>query len=185
MARVSATHRDVQSHLQTLGQHLDWHGAVFLDYFYDADQGPQYIEANPRIGETVNATLSGVNLCEQLIRVSAGEPVEPLPLGRTGVRSHSGFMILMAAAKEGATRRDLIRESWACLTNKGLYRSSEDELTRPRQDWLSLLPATATTLQLLVHPGRAKRLVNKAVENYSLPDAMVRKIQSLQPPTPS
>ena len=177
MARVSAIHDDVREHLRILGQHLDWHGALFLDYFYDAQQGPQYIEANPRIGETVNALLSGVNLCEQLIHVSVGDAVDPLPIGRPGVRSHSGFMILMAAAVAGGSRCDLLREAWAWLSSTQLYAASEDELTRPGVDLLSLVPAAATSAQLFARPARAHTLVNKAVENYSLPDARVREIQ--------
>ena len=49
-----------------------------LDYLYDMANGrPAYIDANPRIGETVNATLSGLNLCELLVQVSRGGAVAP------------------------------------------------------------------------------------------------------------
>ena len=182
MARVSAVHHDVREHLRRLGEHLQWHGALFLDYFYDADQGPQYIEANPRIGETVNALLSGVNLCEQLIRVSVGATVEPLPLGRSGIRSHSGFMVLMAQAMSGASRRALLREGWDWLSGTALYAASEDELTRPRSDPISLVPAAATAAQLIAYPRRAGALVDKAVNNYALADEMVPQIRAMREP---
>lgn len=63
--RTGVDHPAVADHMRLLGRHLDWHGPLFLEYFYDlAQQRPAYIEANPRIGETVNAMLSGVNLCQ-------------------------------------------------------------------------------------------------------------------------
>ena len=65
---------------------------------------PEYIEANPRIGETVNALLSGVNLPQLLVEVSRGESPPPAPLGKVGVRTHNFMMILMSMAFEGQGR---------------------------------------------------------------------------------
>src|SRR5690606_8647989 len=110
-ARVSACHDIVREQVVRLGRELKWHGAFFLDYFYDHQTGrPEYIEANPRIGETVNAWRSGTNLAELLIRVSRGENPPELPPGRAGVRTHNGLMILMSMAYDGATRSALLRE---------------------------------------------------------------------------
>src|SRR5262249_26049297 len=81
-ARSSVSHPVVIGHLERLGRHLAWHGALMLDYFYDPDAGPAYVDSNPRIGETVNAVKSGVNLCEALVRVSRGEEVERYPDAR-------------------------------------------------------------------------------------------------------
>ena len=64
-----------------IGARLAWHGAFFIDYFYDhVSRRPEYIEANPRIGETVNAMLAGLNLPQLLVRISLGEAPPRAPL---------------------------------------------------------------------------------------------------------
>lgn len=179
-ARVSADHRPVREHVEKIGKHLDWHGAMFLDYFFDPEVGrPQYIEANPRIGETVNALLSGVNLPELLIRVSRGESPALAPMGREGKRTHSFLMIVMTAAFNGQSRRKLWREMADCRRGRGIYADSEDELTRPAEDPLSRLPRVWTVSQLLAQPAWARRIVAKTVKNYSLPESAIEKIQAL------
>ena len=182
MARVSASHPIVLEQMARLGRHVNWHGATFIDYFYDAATGqPQYIEANPRIGETVNAWLSGVNLCEALVQVSLGESVTPPLSPRIGVRTHSGFMILMAKALKGASRGELWRERRMMRRGEDLYADSEDELTRPRDDRLSVIPALAVTAELLLNPSRARTIVKKTVDNYSLPAAATQHIREMPP----
>jgi predicted ATP-grasp superfamily ATP-dependent carboligase len=182
MARVSAWHPVVIDHVRRMGEHLRWHGATFIDYFYEAASGqPQYIEANPRIGETVSAMLSGRNLAECLAQVSIAQAdvsaVDGPPT--MGVRTHSGYMILMAKALQGASRLELMSEVRQRRAGHGLYEDSQDELTRPREDWLSVIPAAAIRLQLLAHPASARSIVRKTVENYSLPHAAVAAIRAL------
>jgi hypothetical protein len=153
---------------------------MFLDYFYDeATRRAEYLEANPRIGETVNAMLSGVNLCELLVQVSAGRVVEAARPGEPGVRTHSGFMILMTRALAGSSRWELLSERRRQRRRKGIYQQSQDELTRPREDLLSVVPAAAVTLQLLASPCSAQSIVNRTVRNYSLPDSAVERIKQL------
>ena len=133
-ARTSADHPIVREHVARIGQHLGWHGALFIDYFYERESGqPEYIECNPRIGETVNAMVSGVNLPQLLVRISRGETPSPVPLSRVGVRTHNLFMILMSMAYEGQGRAALVREIRECARGRGLYEHGEDELTRPRR----------------------------------------------------
>jgi predicted ATP-grasp superfamily ATP-dependent carboligase len=181
-ARTSADHPRVREHMARLGRHLAWHGALFVDYFYDRESGqPEYIEANPRIGETVNALLSGVNLPQLLVEVSRGESPAPAPLGSIGVRTHSFMMVLMSMALEGQGRADLIREIRAYAAGRGLYDNSEDELTRPDDDRLSRLPRFWIATQLLAWPGLAKKIVAKTVKNYSLPESAIAEIKALPP----
>jgi hypothetical protein len=182
MARVSAWHPMVIEHVRRIGQHLNWHGAMFVDYFYDAATGrPEYIEANPRIGETVNALLSGRNLVEHLVQVSLARGEVPTVEGppRIGVRTHSGFMILMAKALDGQNRAKIFRELRELRAGRGFYEGSEDEQTRGRDDRLSWIPAAAIRLQLLANPAASKRIVSKTVENYSLPESAVTTIRQL------
>jgi predicted ATP-grasp superfamily ATP-dependent carboligase len=181
-ARTSADHPTVREHLARLGRRLGWHGALFIDYFYDRASGrPEYIEANPRIGETVNALLSGVNLPQLLVEVSRGQSPPPAPLGKVGVRTHNFMMILMSMAFEGQRRAAIIREIRENEASHGIYEDSEDELTRPREDRLSRLPRIWIATQLLAWPGLAKKIVAKTVENYSLPESAMAEIKAIPP----
>jgi predicted ATP-grasp superfamily ATP-dependent carboligase len=179
-ARISADHPLVREHVAQIGNYLDWHGALFIDYFYERETGrPQYIECNPRIGETVNAMLSGINLPQLLVQVSLGESPPPAPLGRAGVRTHNLFMALMSLAYDGQGRGALVREIRDWVRGRGLYENSEDDLTRPHEDGLSRLPRLWIMAQLLAWPGIARRIVAKTVENYSLPESATKTIKSL------
>jgi predicted ATP-grasp superfamily ATP-dependent carboligase len=179
-ARISADHPAVRQHVERIGGELGWHGAFFIDYFYDRESGrPEYIEANPRIGETVNAMLSGINLPELLVRVSLGESPPLAPLGRVGVNTHNSLMILMSAAYDGQGRQALLREICHLCARNGLYRGGEDELTRPTADGLSVLPWVGIAIELLTWPAWAKGTVRGTVENYSLPEATTEQIKAL------
>jgi predicted ATP-grasp superfamily ATP-dependent carboligase len=179
-ARTSADHPTVREHAARIGEHLAWHGAFFLDYFHDATSGrPEYIEANPRVGETVNAMLSGINLPQLLVRTSLGENSPRAPLGRFGVRTHNALMILMSLAYEGGGRAALLRELRRIIAGDEPYFQGEDELTRPREDRLSVLPFVYTVGQLLAWPRMAKRIVAETVGGYSLPQEMTEQIQAL------
>lgn len=179
-ARTGADHPVVREHIERLGSHLQWHGAMFIDYFYDYEtERPEYIECNPRVGETVNAWLSGVNLPEQLVRLSAGESVEVLEPAPAGQRTQSFFMILLSMAYNGATRRELLKEIVQFRLRRGLYEDSQDELTRPRDDYLSMIPMWGVALQLLFSPRRSKKIVAKTVDNYSLPRTATQAMEQL------
>lgn len=169
MAHVSTHHQNVVDFVEQIGNHLDWHGAAFFDFFHDDLTGEVvFIEANPRIGQTVNALLSGVNLSKLLMQVSLDQEVSRIPPGRTGTRTHEGFLMVMTRALEGASRRELLGEMFRCWRRTGLYENSSDELTRLADDWLSFIPYTAVTAQLLAWPGFAKKIVADTVRNYSL-----------------
>jgi predicted ATP-grasp superfamily ATP-dependent carboligase len=179
-ARISADHPLVREHVARIGKHLGWHGALFIDYFYDCDsKQPQYIECNPRIGETVNALLSGINLPQLLVQISHAESPPTAPPGRVGVRTHNLFMALVSLAFYGSGRTALFREIRQCARGQGVYEDSEDDLTRPQEDALSRLPRIWVTGQLLAWPRMARRIVAKTVENYSLPESATQTIKSL------
>ena len=78
-----------------------------------------------------------------------------------------------------AGRAALLREIARQWRKVGLYENSQDELTRPGDDWLSALPYTWIGLQLLVAPGRAERIVHGAVDNFSLPESASQAIFDL------
>jgi hypothetical protein len=180
-ARVSVSHPVVGEHLAKLGAHLNWHGALMFDYLYDPAEGtPRYIDGNPRIGETFNATRSGVNLCELLVQVSLDRQLEPLPAGQEGVLTHNLVMRLMALAQEEGRRWPLFRELGRRVRRRGLYSGSQDEQTR-WSDVVSLVPAAFLTAQLAINPRSARRIVAGAVDNYALSAEAARTIRELDP----
>jgi biotin carboxylase len=92
----------VREHLVTLGRALEWHGPLALDYLFDeATRQPAYIEANPRLVEPMNATLSRVNLADLTVRVALGEmeASNETRHGHPGRRSHSLLAILLGIAR--------------------------------------------------------------------------------------
>jgi hypothetical protein len=179
-ARVGVAHPLVLEHVAKLGGCLGWHGALMLDYLFDETAGrPAYIDANPRIGETMNATLSGLNLCDLLVQVSLGQSPPAPPAPWPGVQTHAITMSLLAKAEAGARRRQLLGELAQAWSRKGVYAASEDELTRPHEDGLSVLPAAFVALRLLAQPRAAKQMVASTVSNYALSQHAVERILQL------
>jgi hypothetical protein len=72
-----------------------------------------------------------------------------------------------------------LREWRDLILRRGLYEGSTDELTRPRDDLPSVLPLAWISLQLLVWPAIAHRIVRKTVENYSLPESATERIKGI------
>ncbi|MGD9636158.1 MAG: hypothetical protein AB7G28_04085 [Pirellulales bacterium] len=179
MAHVSTHIPAVVEYVEQIGKHLDWHGAAFFDFFHDEATGEvAFIEGNPRIWQTVNGLRSGVNLSQLVVDISLNKTVERLPPGETGVRTHEAYLMLMARALEGATRRELLGEMARCWKREDLYSTSEDELTRLADDWLSGIPYTAIAAQLLVTPRLAAKIVADTVANYSLSPQGARDIRA-------
>jgi hypothetical protein len=52
-------------------------------------------------------------------------------------------------------------------------------MTRPRDDWASLIPATAALAQVFISPLVAKKLVTKSLSSYSLTDSAANAIGAL------
>ena len=149
----------VRSHLDRLGRHLNWHGALSLDYILDeATNMPRYIDCNPRLVEPVAALLAGLDLTELLLRVSLGEEPPEAPDDREGIRSHLAIQALLGSAMRHGTRRELLRESLHLLLHRGAYAGSLEELTPLRWDWPSAVPVLAAFLILLTDPKKALTL---------------------------
>jgi predicted ATP-grasp superfamily ATP-dependent carboligase len=180
--RESVLRPVVERDLALLGAHLGWHGALHVEYFYDEIANrPSYIDSNPRIGETLNATLSGTNLCDILIQVSLGHlPSTPMSsTSRAGVRTHSLITSVLAAAERGAGRRQLLAELYQACTKRGLYDESSEETNRVADDWLSGIPLAAVLARLLLIPRSARRIIRSTVANYALDAPAVQRIQDL------
>jgi len=179
-ARESVSHPTVIEHLQTLGRKLSWHGALHAEYFYDT-QGDkaEFIELNPRIGETLNAALAGVNLCDLMLKISLGESVNQLQVSRPGVRSHNLMLRLLGVAEQGLGRRRVLYEIIQSLQRRNEYAESEEELVRISDDLPSLLPTAWIALQLIAQPSRVRGIVRAAMQSVSLTEAAVREMDSM------
>jgi hypothetical protein len=180
VAKVGVCHPIVAEHMRRLGERLDWHGALFCDYFYDeASQTPQYIEANPRIGDSANATFSGLNLAQRWVDVAMENDMPPIREARPGVRSHALMLILMSRALEGTGRGALLAEMRDQFGGRGLYENSRDELTRPKDDLLSAVAFAWIAARLLVGPSAVHNMVRRTVANYALTAEATQRIRDI------
>jgi predicted ATP-grasp superfamily ATP-dependent carboligase len=178
LVRESAHHGVVFKDLQLVGRHLEWHGAMHLEYCYDpAIDRASYIEINPRLTQTTNATLSGTNLCELLVQVSLNKPTHYSGPSRLGVRTHSALNAMLAAGQQGRGRKGILSELWSIMGSKGAYRGSLDDITRPQEDFLSLIPAVAVFGKLMLNPDSANDIVAGAVSRYSLAERAIQTIK--------
>ena len=168
----------VEQHVRQLGEYLGWHGCLAIDYLLDPEQAiPLYIDANPRLVECMNATLSGLNLAEVLVRLSLGERLPETLSYRSDVQSHMLMMALLGRAEKGGKRKALLHEIWQAAFRRGMYRRSYEELTPFHLDLLSLLPVGILTTQLLISPARGLAMAGRAVTRYSLSSHAIEVIQ--------
>lgn len=150
----------VEAHMRKIGQRLAWHGALSVDYILTND-GPSYIDCNPRLVEPMSALLCGLDLAGLLVQISRDDEIAPVSPSEQGIRTHLSMQALLGAADRGASRRDILAECWRLLARRGPYANSAEELTPVRRDWMSAVPAVTTALLLLTNPrwagGLAKR----------------------------
>ena len=156
-------------------------GAVVDDLVDEATGRPTYIEANPRLVEPMNATLSGVNLADLTVRVSLGEvgaPGDPR-CGQPGIHSHSLLAILLGIADHGGSRRELLRTIIQDMRGRGIFAGSREDLTPVHVDPPSFIPLGVVSGQLLLRPRSAHHIATGTVNSYSLSATAVETIIAL------
>jgi hypothetical protein len=181
-ARTGVDHPQVREHLVLLGRALQWHGPLALDYLFEEATGhPTYIEANPRLVEPTNATLSGVNLADLTVRVALGEmgASGDAQCGLPGRHSHSLLAILLGIADHGGSRWDVLHTIAQDVRGRGNFAESQEDLTPLRMDPPSFLPLAVVTGQLLLNPRAAQHLAANTVNAYSLTATAVETIVAL------
>jgi biotin carboxylase len=160
----------VGEHLQGLGFLLKWHGALSLDAILEGGMA-WYVDVNPRIVEPMNGLLAGVDLVEELFKVSLGEEVVdlgPPKHGTEGVETHQLVLAMLKAAEQG--RAMLLVEVFKALMGFDQYAGSVEELTPLEGDvvW-SFLGLVVLFLALLVGgPWVVGRLRGDSVANYAV-----------------
>jgi predicted ATP-grasp superfamily ATP-dependent carboligase len=168
----------VREHCEALGASLGWHGCLNIDYLLDPEGQPAYIDANPRLVEPMNAFFSGVNLPDLLVRLSAGERLEPVE-GTEGARTRQTLLGLLAAAAAG--RGAVLRELGRAILGGGVYKGSREGLTPVWHDPLSAVPVAVTLALLLVNPGNSAKLSDEAVRRYAITPEAVNRIAMMAP----
>ncbi|XIA65970.1 hypothetical protein ACFIOY_07570 [Bradyrhizobium sp. TZ2] len=168
----------VRAHVESIGQQLDWHGALSIDTIMPDDgASPLLIDCNPRLVEPMNAHRSGVDLVGLLLRLSLGEMPTALPEGRQGVLTHLAMQALLGCGSRDGTRRDIIRESWRLFATSGPYAGSTEELTPVRLDWMSAVPLGMTAAFLLASPKSAIKLARSGFGAHLLDLRSIRVIE--------
>lgn len=172
--RVGVDHPFARHEVALLGERLNWHGGLTLDYLFRGEDHV-YIECNPRTVEPANAAASGVNLPELQLALSLGEKVEGVRIGRPGIRTHSSLAILLGTAAYVRTRKAVIGELFRVIAHRGPYKGSRESLTPVLHDLPSLIPLAIVAARVLLLPGSAERLTSGAIRTYSItPDAIER-----------
>ena len=169
----------VRSHLERIGGHLRWHGALSVDYIVANEKTPVYIDCNPRLVEPMSAAFAGLDLVDILIRVSKGEAPAASLESREGVRTHMAMQALLGCAAIDRSRWRVLRECWRLLTKNGPYSDSREELTPVGIDPPTALPLAITALCLLFDPSAADRLPRKRWGAHLLTPESARKIRNL------
>ena len=168
----------VHAHVERIGQALDWHGALSVDYIMpDEGTSSLLIDCNPRLVEPMNAFRSGVDLVGLLLRLSLGETPAALPEGRPGVLTHLAMQALLGCGSRDGTRRDIVRECWRLIAKSGPYAGSTEELTPVRLDWMSAVPLGMTAAFLLASPKSAIKLARGGFGAHLLDLGSIRMIE--------
>jgi predicted ATP-grasp superfamily ATP-dependent carboligase len=182
IVKLSLVREVVQQHVDRLGEHLRWHGALSLDYIYQEENDlALFIDCNPRLVEPMNGVISGVNLADLLVRVSCGEPISACKRGRDGVRTHMLLMALLTAAGMKGSRLDVARELWRVICRRGRYASSCEELLPIQRDLWGLLPLAYVLTRLIVGADSAASLSAKTISSYSLGAQALQQIARSEP----
>ena len=166
-AKESIDLTGLRAPLARLGGALGWHGALSCDAILGPD-GPVVIDVNPRLVEPGNAWRAGVDLVDAMLGVAFGRPVEQLPDGRVGVRTHQLLIAVLGAAEQGKHRRGVLAELTNGVLRRGPYRTSAEELTPLRGDLRAAIPVVAASLATLTWPGAHRLFGGSAVSGYAL-----------------
>jgi hypothetical protein len=167
----------VREHLQVLGRHLRWHGALSADAILTG-QGPRYIDINPRLVEPANAQRAGVDLVTPLLELACGVTPQAQPAGRAGVSTHQLLLAVLGAAQQTGRRWPVIAELTAAARHGGAYRDSTEELTPIRRDLRAAVPVAMSVEATVIRPAHWRWFTSVSVASYSLSPAGWRQLKA-------
>ncbi len=176
--RISVHRPYVIAALRRIGEALAWHGALMLDYIHDDATGEfWFIDPNPRLGESMNGFIAGINLPEAMVRLSRGEQV-PWIVSTSGIRSHILLPALLAAAIKRRTRAKVLKELFSAWRRVGVYAGSREEVMSI-SDPLSVVPTFFVAMRLLLHPYAAQLIASRAIRNYAVTERAANCIRPI------
>jgi predicted ATP-grasp superfamily ATP-dependent carboligase len=175
--RMGVRRPRVKEELTRIGRALCWHGALMLDYIFDDASGDHwFIDPNPRIGETMNAFYSGLNLPWVMVCVSRGEAPDQ-QRSREGVCSHILLSAILGLALKTPKRLKIFRELVNAVCGVRHYARSREEVSRVSTDPISLVPTITVAMGLLLNPHAAGTISRRAIHNYSLTEKAANSIR--------
>ena len=161
--------------LALLGGRLGWHGALSADAIL-TENGPVYIDINPRLVELGNAWRAGVDLVTPLLDIALGKAPVPQAPGRAGILTHQLLLAVLGAAQHRRTRRAVTAELVSAARHRGSYRCSAEELTPLRGDLRTVFPLAAASLATVISPATWRWFSSGAVTSYALTPTAWRSI---------
>ncbi|HTW06582.1 MAG TPA: SAM-dependent methyltransferase, partial [Acidimicrobiales bacterium] len=161
---------EVRRHFQVLGGELHWHGALSADVIL-SEEGPLFIDVNPRLVEPQNAYFSGVDLVGSMIELATGGHPAVQAEGSAGVATHQLLLGLLGAAQKGRGRRGVTAELLHAATRGDLYLGSSEELTPLGHDLRSVVPVAIAASATLLAPASWRWFADGSVSNYALSQA--------------
>jgi carbamoylphosphate synthase large subunit len=180
-AKISVHHPIVHQHLRKLGRHMKWHGSLMIDYIYNQSSGEvKYIEANPRPGETMNSTLSGFNAINLLIQLSLTTLSSDTIDVKKDIKTHAIMAVLMGMSVKNGSRMAVLKEITRSLFNVGLYKESEEEMSRINENFISIIPLLYVIIRLLINPKSVEKIAGESVSNYSLSFKSIKIIDKME-----
>lgn len=178
--KLSSSRPDARRWLEVLGEELDWHGALSADLIL-GDDGPVFIDVNPRLVEPQNAFFSGVDLVRAMMELATdGHPARQ-PDGRAGIATHQLLLAVLGAAQHGRGRRGILGELVHAWRRTDDYRASREELTPLAHDLKTLVPIAMAGAATLAAPRSWKWFASGSVSNYALGDEGWRRLLRTDP----
>ena len=179
-ARLSVDDPAARDDIARLGEALDRHGGLTLDYLHEQD-ARQYIECNPRTVEPANAAAAGVNIPDLQVRLTLGEEFPAAAqVGGPGIRTHDTIALLLGVAAYECTRRAVIAELARAIAHRGPYHASREQLTPVLRDPPSAAALAFVIAQALASPTHATGVATNAVSSYSItPEAIATVVNAI------
>jgi hypothetical protein len=175
---VSVHHPFARRDIAALGERIDWHGGLTLDYL-SKERDHAYIECNPRTVKPANATASGVDLPGLQLRLSVGEHPDPVPAGQKGIRTHSSLAILLGTAAYRRSRKAVLMEAFRLAFHCGPHKGSREWLTPVLHDFPSLIPLAIVTGRALFSPISIEQFVASTVKAYSITPGAIERVTAM------
>ena len=165
--KTSVSMPDARRWFELLGGDLHWHGALSADLIF-GDDGPMFIDVNPRLVEPQNAHFSGVDLVRAMTELATGGHPAPQPEGRAGVATHQLLLAVLGAAQHGGGRLGVVTEVLHAGRRNHDYLASSEELTPLARDPKALAPLAMAVAATVALPKTWLWFTSGSVSSYAL-----------------